>query len=418
MHYAVPLARRIRAFTWCSNRAPTSPAIPPVSACRFPADPTPGRCRLGTSASSPGKTARSRPSGPSRATGSRSRREERWRTGNRSFIRPSPAISLRARLRRNGLQALQGDGDSGGSNQSLRRDPGSGNLRRRRPRRRCVGQRFLQRGPPGSDQSMDLRCSGRLAREDRSGWRGLDGALLVARSRRPRRLGAVPDELYRQPALAAFSRCRASRLRLRRRSGPASTSIPAIAPDGTIYTVSRAHFNDRYALSRRGSSGPDARLEPRRFAGSSERRLRRRSAAERRRLEVAVPARTAASTRPPTTVPAGRVSDLARPRLRSCFPDGGVLIGAFTSYNYSSGGHLFKFSAGGRAACDLRLRLGHHAGRLRSMTEPIRSCSRTITTVGSYCGRPDASARRRLPGTTSSRSMSNLSVEWRPVPTR
>ena len=49
---------------------------------------------------------------------------------------------------------------------------------------------------------------------------------------------------------------------------PGINAIPAIAPDGTIYTVSRAHVADRYGVSRRRSIPISRRPGARRCAAS------------------------------------------------------------------------------------------------------------------------------------------------------
>lgn len=125
---------------------------------------------------------------------------------------------------------------------------------------------------------------------------------------------------------------------------------PAIAPDGTIYTVSRAHHNGRYAYL--VAVNPD--LTPR-WAASLRGRLRDGCG-------VLVPIGT--SLNPPTPnacregtppsgvdpatndAPAGLVSDLSS-SSPTVLPDGSVLYGTYTRYNHSRG-HLFKFSAEGR----------------------------------------------------------------------
>jgi hypothetical protein len=124
---------------------------------------------------------------------------------------------------------------------------------------------------------------------------------------------------------------------------PGINVIPAIAPDGTIYTVSRAHMNFRYGYL--VAVGPD--LTPR-WAASLRDILNDG-------CDVLLPpSGTPGGCREGSNLgvdpatnerPAGGVSDLstASPVV---LPDGAVLLGAVTAYNYLRG-HLFKFSAAG-----------------------------------------------------------------------
>jgi hypothetical protein len=127
---------------------------------------------------------------------------------------------------------------------------------------------------------------------------------------------------------------------------PGINVIPATAPDGTIYTVSRAHFNGRYSyvvavhpdltpawsasLRNVLNDGCDVGLPPSGTPGGCR-------AGSARGIDPAT-----------NDVPAGRVIDIAS-SSPVVLPDGGVLYGTFTSYNYERG-HLFKFTSGGRAA--------------------------------------------------------------------
>jgi hypothetical protein len=122
--------------------------------------------------------------------------------------------------------------------------------------------------------------------------------------------------------------------------------IPATAPDGTIYTVSRAHFNGRYAyvvavrpdltpawsasLRNVLNDGCDVGLPPNGTPGGCR-------TGSTRGVDPAT-----------NDVPAGRVVDMAS-SSPVVLPDGGVLYGSQTSYNYLRG-HLFKFTSDGRAA--------------------------------------------------------------------
>jgi hypothetical protein len=125
---------------------------------------------------------------------------------------------------------------------------------------------------------------------------------------------------------------------------PGLNIAPAIAPDGTIYTVSRAHFNDRYSyliavnpdlspkwiasLRDRLSDGCGSSI----FPGNGQ------------------PGGCRFGSNPgvdPATnqLPAGRVIDesSSSPVIA---PDGSILYGALTRYNYDRG-HLMKFGPDG-----------------------------------------------------------------------
>ena len=124
---------------------------------------------------------------------------------------------------------------------------------------------------------------------------------------------------------------------------PGINVVPAIAPDGTIYTVSRAHHNNRYSYlvavhpdltpawsaSLRGilndGCGVLLQLDNTNLGCRSNARLGVDPATNDR--------------------PAGRVND-AGTSSPVVLPDGAILLGASTSYNFSRG-HLFKFSAAG-----------------------------------------------------------------------
>jgi hypothetical protein len=126
---------------------------------------------------------------------------------------------------------------------------------------------------------------------------------------------------------------------------PGINVVPAFAPDGTIYTVSRAHANNRYSYL--VAVHPD--LTP------------AWSASLRGLLDdgcgVLVPrdgttfgcrANAPTGVDPATNdQPAGRVND-AGTSSPVVLPDGAILIGTSTSYNFSRG-HLFKFDASGGA---------------------------------------------------------------------
>jgi hypothetical protein len=189
---------------------------------------------------------------------------------------------------------------------------------------------------------------------------------------------------------------------------PGINVVPAIAPDGTVYTVSRAHFNGRYGylvavhpdLTPAWSSslrnvlgdGCDVGLPPNGTPGGCR-------------------AGSARGVDPATNdLPAGRVSDLSS-SSPVVLPDGAVLYGAVTSYNYSRG-HLFKFDSAGRAVAtydfgwDITPAVFRHDGTYSILLKDNHYA------VGSYCGNP-ASCPPQTPRYDITSLDSNLSVEWK-----
>jgi hypothetical protein len=121
---------------------------------------------------------------------------------------------------------------------------------------------------------------------------------------------------------------------------------PAIAADGTIYTISRAHFDSRagYLVA----VNPD--LTPR-WQASLQHRLHDGCGVI---VPIAGNTTTPNTCRPGTTpgvdpttndLGSGEVIDQAS-SSPTVLPDGGVLFGAITSYN-GARGHMFKFDAAG-----------------------------------------------------------------------
>ena len=188
---------------------------------------------------------------------------------------------------------------------------------------------------------------------------------------------------------------------------PGLNAIPAIAPDGTIYTVSSAHLNNRYsylvavkpdltplwAASLRGilNDGCDVSMPPNGTPGGCR-------AGANRGVDPA--------TNEP---PAGRISDLstASPVV---LPDGAILIGTTSSYNYLRG-HLFKFSAAGSPLAtydfgwDITPAVFAHDGTYSILIKDNHY------DVGSYCGSPVCPAE---PGQYDLTSLdANLVPEWR-----
>jgi len=130
---------------------------------------------------------------------------------------------------------------------------------------------------------------------------------------------------------------------------PGVNVTPAIAPDGTIYTVSRAHFNSRYSFL--VAVNPD--LTPKWAASLRDRHINDgcgvliQIATEDNPIQRSQCRFGATVGVDPQTnmEPAGRVIDQssASPVV---LPDGNVIYGSYTRYNIARG-HLFKFSANG-----------------------------------------------------------------------
>lgn len=125
---------------------------------------------------------------------------------------------------------------------------------------------------------------------------------------------------------------------------PGINVAPAIAADGTVYTVSRAHFDGRLAYL--VAVNPD--LTPRWQAPLSLRLTDGCGVTLPIAANTTTPNSCRAGTTPgvdPTTnAPgSGEVTDLAS-SSPTVLPDGAILYGAITRYN-GSRGHLFKFDA-------------------------------------------------------------------------
>jgi len=135
---------------------------------------------------------------------------------------------------------------------------------------------------------------------------------------------------------------------------PGLNVAPAVAPDGTVYTISRADFNERYSYV----VAATADLAPK-WAASLRDRLNDGCGVLVPIAPTPDPAHNSCrfganvGVDPQTNQrPAGRVRDItsASPTV---LPDGSVLYGAWTRYD-TIRGHLFKFSASGafQAAID------------------------------------------------------------------
>lgn len=128
------------------------------------------------------------------------------------------------------------------------------------------------------------------------------------------------------------------------RQRPGVNVAPAVSPDGTVYTVSRSHIASRYAYL--VAVKPDltplwaASLRDRLADGCGTPTLPPNG--EPGGCREGAPTGVDPGT---NELPAGQVSDLstASPVVA---PDGTILYGAYTRYNYSRG-HLLQFSAEG-----------------------------------------------------------------------
>jgi hypothetical protein len=135
---------------------------------------------------------------------------------------------------------------------------------------------------------------------------------------------------------------------------PGLNVAPAIAPDGTVYTISRADFNERYSYV----VAANRDLTPK-WAASLRDRLNDGCGVLVPIAPTSAPAKSSCrnganfGVDPQTNQrPAGRVRDITSASPTS-LPDGSVLYGAWTRYD-TIRGHLFKFSANGafQAAID------------------------------------------------------------------
>ncbi len=189
---------------------------------------------------------------------------------------------------------------------------------------------------------------------------------------------------------------------------PGINVVPAIAPDGTVYTIGRAHLNSRYgylvavrpdlspawAASLRGvlDDGCGVLLPSSGTPGGCR-------------------AGATLGVDPATNhAPAARVSDLGT-SSPVVLPDGTILYGAFTGYNFQRG-HLLRFSASGRplAAYDFGWDITP-AVSLHGSTYSILLKDNHYP-LGSYCGDPSL-----CPAETGRYDLvslaPDLTVEWR-----
>jgi len=180
---------------------------------------------------------------------------------------------------------------------------------------------------------------------------------------------------------------------------------PAVGPDGTIYTVSRAHFNSRWgylvavnpdltpkwsaSLRNRFNDGCNVLLPPNGQSGGCR-------------------AGTTTGVDPSDNQPgSGAINDnsTSSPVVA---PDGTIYYGSYTRYNYSQG-HMMRFSESGQFMSaypfgwDVTPALWEHDGTFSLITKENR-----YDGVGSYCGgcSPD-----RVPGNESGYLITQLSPE-------
>jgi hypothetical protein len=163
---------------------------------------------------------------------------------------------------------------------------------------------------------------------------------------------------------------------------PGINVIPAIAPDGTVYTVSRAHLNDRYSYL----VAANADLSPR-WATSLRGLLHDGCGVLLPPNGTPGGCRGGAATGvdPATNEqPVGRVLDQSS-SSPVVLPDGSVIYGAYTRYNFSRG-HLLHFSADGRFldsydfGWDITPAAFRHGGTYSIVLKD------NLYDAGSYCG--------------------------------
>jgi outer membrane protein assembly factor BamB len=189
---------------------------------------------------------------------------------------------------------------------------------------------------------------------------------------------------------------------------------PAIALDGTIYTVSRAHFNARYSYV--VAVNPDL---SRRWA-TSLRGLVNDGCGGLLPIGTSLDPPTPNACRvgtprsgvdPATNEPpAGRAEDVSS-SSPTVLPDGSVLYGAFTAYNHSRG-HLFKLGPDGHFLAsydfgwDTTPAVYPHDGTYSVVTKENRYG------VGSYCRDAEYCPREEEGPFYITQLDSNLVPEW------
>ena len=177
-------------------------------------------------------------------------------------------------------------------------------------------------------------------------------------------------------AVAPMNRCGGER--------PGINVAPAVGSDGTIYTISRAHFNSRYgflvavnpnltpkwaaSLRNRFSDGCDVTIPPSGTPGGCR-------------------AGTTPGVDPADNQPGSGVVNDTSTASPVVLPDGNILYGAYTRYNYAQG-HTMMFGAGGRYlraygwGWDLTPSVYRHHGTYSVLLKENHY------SLGSYCGNP------------------------------
>ncbi len=207
-------------------------------------------------------------------------------------------------------------------------------------------------------------------------------------------------------AIAPVTRCTPQR--------PGINSTPAVAADGTIYTVSRAHRNDRWSylvavnpdltpkwsssLRNRFSDGCNVTIPPNGTPGGCR-----------------IGATTGVD--PTDNQPgSGRVVDDAT-SSPVVTPDGRILYGAYTRYNYSQG-HLMMFAADGRYlgaygfGWDLTPAIHRHDGTYSILLKENRYNAGSYC-FGEFCPPRNLSAPFDPEQYFITRLDSSLRVEWK-----
>lgn len=205
---------------------------------------------------------------------------------------------------------------------------------------------------------------------------------------------------------------------------PGLNVAPAIAPDGTIYTVSRGHFVSRYnylialnsdlsgkwASSLRGHLHDGCNNDTGTFTASL---LPKNGTPGGCRLG------SHPGVDPGTNEPGpGRVLD-DQSSTPTVAPDGSILFGAYTRYNYAQG-HLMRFSSAGqflgafKFGWDTTPAIYPHGGTYSIVIKENHY------SVGSYCNRESVCPSNRTSATPSdpevffvTQLFPNLSVDWR-----
>jgi hypothetical protein len=208
-------------------------------------------------------------------------------------------------------------------------------------------------------------------------------------------------------AVAPTVRCGAQR--------PGVNVAPAIAADGTIYTVSRAHGIDRWSYL----IAANADLSPK-WTASLRTRMNDGCNVLIPRNGTPGGCREGATTGVDPSdnlLGSGTVRDdsTSSPVVA---PDGAILYGAYTRYNYSQG-HLMKFSSTGQYLAsyqfgwDLTPAIWEHDGTYSVLLKENRY------SAGSYCGGSNCPANRSTVTPNDPESYyitqldSNLAVEWK-----